>query len=137
MPLSSDHDKPLTPNHFLLGNDNTSQTPAINNSFAKPCALGKQWLIARQLKDTFWGRWILDYLSTLKREINWCERAKPPFVCDETIWLRRQYPTEQWCRGGVEAIHHGCDDIIRRADVRSSSGILSRLVSKLTVLAME
>ncbi|XP_039950005.1 uncharacterized protein LOC120767802 [Bactrocera tryoni] len=56
LPLSSDQDEPLTPNHFLLGAANTSQTPAANDIVTKPCALGKQWRIARQLRDTFWRR---------------------------------------------------------------------------------
>ncbi|XP_018791049.1 PREDICTED: uncharacterized protein LOC108970234, partial [Bactrocera latifrons] len=71
LPLSSDQDEPLTPNHFLLGTANTSQTPAINDVVTKPCALGKQWRIARQLRDTFWRRWILEYLPTLTRRTKW------------------------------------------------------------------
>ncbi|XP_046809845.1 uncharacterized protein LOC111689473 [Lucilia cuprina] len=66
LPLSHEDEEPLTPNHFLLGCPNTSQTPAgeIND---QPVALRKQWRISRQLRDHFWKRWIKEYLPTLTR----------------------------------------------------------------------
>ncbi|XP_049307343.1 uncharacterized protein LOC125777139 [Bactrocera dorsalis] len=137
LPLSSDQDEPLTPNHFLLGTANTSQTPAVNDVVTKPCALGKQWRIARQLRDTFWRRWILEYLPTLTRRMKWCERPKPIQVGDLVFVCDVNMPRKQWCRGRVEAVQRGSDGVIRRADVRTSSGILRRPVSKLAVLDVE
>ncbi|XP_046801534.1 uncharacterized protein LOC124418671 [Lucilia cuprina] len=53
--LSHEDEEPLTPNNFLLGCPNTSQTPTgeINNH---PVALRNHWRISRQLRDHFWKR---------------------------------------------------------------------------------
>ncbi|XP_037823809.1 uncharacterized protein LOC119612137, partial [Lucilia sericata] len=77
LPLSHEDEEPLTPNHFLLGCPNTSQTPAgeIN---VQPIVLRKQWRISRQLRDHFWKRWIREYLPLTK----WCQRTKPIAVGD-------------------------------------------------------
>ncbi|XP_054085566.1 uncharacterized protein LOC128921580 [Zeugodacus cucurbitae] len=137
LPLSPDQDEPLTPNHFLLGTANTAQTPAVNDPVENAFVLRKQWRIARQLRDAFWRRWIHEYLPTLTRRAKWCERSKPLQVGDLVFVCDANMPRKQWCRGRIEAVHHGVDGVIRRADERTSSGVLSRPVAKLAVLDVE
>lgn len=137
LPISVDQEEPLTPNHFLLGTANTAQTPSGSEPFQKLCTLRKQWRIARQLRDRFWKRWISEYLPTLTRRSKWCQVTEPlkegdlVFICD------RDMPRRQWCRGRVERVYQGVDGVVRRADVRTRSGVLRRPVSKLAVLEVE
>ncbi|XP_065356313.1 uncharacterized protein LOC135950711 [Calliphora vicina] len=131
LPVSPEDDEPLTPNHFLLGFANTAQTTE-GIEITKPVVLKKQWRIARQLRDHFWKRWIVEYLPTLTR------RSKKPvapgdlvLICDPAVSRR------DWKRGRVVNVFPGSDGVIRRADVQTSSGILKRPVCKLAVLDLE
>lgn len=53
------------------------------------------------------------------------------FVCDPNL------PRNQWRRGMVTHLHTGTDGVVRRADVKTSTGVLQRAVSKLAVLDLE
>ncbi|XP_065356291.1 uncharacterized protein LOC135950688 [Calliphora vicina] len=97
----------------------------------------RMWLISRQLRDHFWNWWIKEYLPTLTRRSKWCQRTKPiaigdlVLICDPAVFRR------DWKRGRVEEVFKGRDGVIRRADVRTCTGILKRPVSKLAVLDLE
>ena len=133
LPLSSQDEEPLTPNHFLLGCPNTAQTPS-GTDIDKPAILKKQWRISRQLRDHFWKRWIVEYLPTLTRRSKWCERTETiapgnlVLICDPGVSQR------EWQRGIVDEVCAGSDGVVRRAVVRTKNGVLKRPVSKLAVL---
>lgn len=63
VPLTPQEPEPLTPNHFLLGSTNSTQTPAKYEVLSN--RLRKQWRILQNLKNGFWNRWIHEYLSDL------------------------------------------------------------------------
>ena len=77
LPMSLDQEEPLTSNHFLLGDQNTANTPGQDDPEKNVCALRKHWRIGRQIRDRFWKRWINEYLPTLTRRVKWCEYTKP------------------------------------------------------------
>ncbi|XP_017481456.1 PREDICTED: uncharacterized protein LOC108370607 [Rhagoletis zephyria] len=85
IPLSAQSPEPLTPNHFLLGGLNPTQTPG--DADEKVC-LRKQWRIAQNLKDRLWKRWINEYLPQLLTRSKWHKEATPlqpgqlVLVCD-------------------------------------------------------
>ncbi|XP_037820369.1 uncharacterized protein LOC119609595 [Lucilia sericata] len=125
LPLSHEYEEPLTPNHFLLGCPNTSQTPAgeIN---VQPMVLRKQWRISRQLRDHFWKRWIREYFPTMTRRSKWCQRTKPIAVGDLVLICDPVVSRRDWKRGKVEEVLKGRDGVIRRANIRTSTGCLMR-----------
>ncbi|XP_036319927.1 uncharacterized protein LOC118734312 [Rhagoletis pomonella] len=137
LPISVDQEEPLTPNHFLLGSANTMQTPCIGHPDEKTCTLRKQWRISRQLRDRFWKRWVVEYLPTLTRRDKWCTSSKALSVGDIVFICDPNMPRRQWCRGVVESVYRGADGEIRRADVRTSTGVLRRPTSKLAVLNVD
>lgn len=134
LPISVDQEQPLTPNDFLLGEPNNAHTPIAEDVLQQVCVLRQQWRIARQLRDHFWKRWVAEYLPTLTRRVKWCQRKEPlregdlVFICDPNI------PRREWCRGKVEQVYPGADGEVRRVDVRTTSGVKRRAVSKLAVL---
>ncbi|XP_065361998.1 uncharacterized protein LOC135955572 [Calliphora vicina] len=136
LPLSHEDEEPLTPNNFLLGCPNTTQTPAGAKD-EQPVVLKKQWRISRQLRDHFWNRWIKEYLPTLTRRSKWCQRTKPIAIGDLVLICDPAVSRRDWKRGRVEEVFKGRYGVIRRADVRTSTGILKRPVSKLAVLDLE
>ncbi|OON14095.1 hypothetical protein X801_10118, partial [Opisthorchis viverrini] len=71
-PLTKLSDDPLdlgalTPNHLLLlqGNPSVVSSPGSNTK------LTRRWRQAQQLADTFWVRWIKEYLPTLHQRHKW------------------------------------------------------------------
>ncbi|XP_036320427.1 uncharacterized protein LOC118734936 [Rhagoletis pomonella] len=87
-----EEDEPLTPNQFLLGCVNSTQTP---HPVDEQICLRKQWGIAQNLKDGIWKHWTSEYLPQLLRRTKWQEKATPlkvndvVIVCDATL-PRRQ-----------------------------------------------
>ncbi|XP_065365548.1 uncharacterized protein LOC135958579 [Calliphora vicina] len=136
LPLSHEDEEPLTPNHFLLGCPNTTQTPAGAKD-EQPVVLKNQWRISRQLRDHFWNRWIKEYLPTLTRRSKWCQRTNPIAIGDLVLICDPAVSRRDCKRGRVEEVFKCRDGVIRRADVRTSTGILKRPVSKLAVLDLE
>lgn len=132
--ISPNQEQPLTPNDFLLGSANPAHTPSAAEVPTSAFAIRQQWRIARQLRDHFWKRWVLEYLPTLTRRAKWCQPTKPlkegdlVFLCDPNV------PRREWCRGVVEQLYPGKDGEIRQVDVRTNSGVKRRAVSKLAVL---
>ncbi|XP_073845830.1 uncharacterized protein isoform X1 [Musca autumnalis] len=137
VPISPHEEEPLTPNHFLFGAANIPQTSAANVPEEEIFRLKKQWRVAKNLRDRFWKRWVIEYLSTLTRRVKWCERTKPIEVGDVVFVCDPNLPRNQWRRGMVTHLHTGTDGVVRRADVKTSSGVLQRAVSKLAVLDLD
>ena len=134
LPVGPGEDEPLTPNHFLIGYSNAPQTPVSTTPDERLCALRKQWRVLKSLRDSYWKRWVNEYLPTLTRRTKWCERTKPieendlVYVCDPNL------PRKQWCRGIVVDLHYGNDGVARSATVKTATGQMQRPVSKLAVL---
>ncbi|XP_059218365.1 uncharacterized protein LOC131994991 isoform X1 [Stomoxys calcitrans] len=132
LPISPDDPEPLTPNHFLLGCTNSTQTPAPFEP--RLLCLRKQWRVLQCLKNGMWRQWIREYLPELTRRTKWCLPSQPlevgclVFICDV------EAPRSHWKRGRVIELHKGKDGVARSADVRTSTGILRRPLSKLAVL---
>ncbi|XP_053968687.1 uncharacterized protein LOC128870108 [Anastrepha ludens] len=122
VPVESTDAEPLSPNHFLLGCANDVQTPPLSE---KIC-LRKQWHIAQQLKQTFWKRWILEYLPTLT--------LKPIAVGDIVIVCDDNESRGHWKRGIVTEAKPAPDGQVRSVLVKTSTGILRRPASKIAVL---
>mgnify|MGYP004582384921 CR=1 FL=1 len=127
--------EPLTPNHFLLGCSNSTQTPAPYEP--RLMCLRKQWRVAQNLKNALWHQWVREYLPELTRRSKWCMPTKPMvpgclvLICDPDA------PRSQWKRGRVVSLRYGADKIARSAEVTTSSGVYRRPVSKLAILDCE
>ena len=83
VPLDPRDDEALTPNHFLLGS--SSDRIKFERFGIKDQCLRKQWTIAQNLANMFWGRWIREYLPTLLPRKKWFDRADPLKVSDVVL----------------------------------------------------
>lgn len=128
--IESCDDDPLTPNHFLLGCPNYVQTPTESDGVS----LQKQWRILQQLKQTFWRRWLLEYLPTLTRRTKWHNRVNPIQVGDVVIICDINENLRDWRRGIVLETFPASDGQVRSALIKTSTGNLRRPASKLAVL---
>lgn len=130
--VSSDDEPPLTPNHFLIGHTNSTQTPELPDD--KNVCLRKQWRIAQNLKNHFWHRWVAEYLPTLTRRSKWHEKAPELEPGQLVLIVDPNESRNEWKRGRIVEVIRAADGQTRRATVKTSSGLLNRPAYKLAVL---
>lgn len=133
IPVTPEEEEPLTPNHFLLGTANSTQTPGPIDGFVYK----KQWRIAQQLKNCFWRRWIGEILPTLTRRTKWFDKVKPLEIDDLVLICDSDQPRNQWRRGRIVKVFHGSDEQIRAVEVKTNAGILRRPASKIALLDLD
>ncbi|XP_055586245.1 uncharacterized protein LOC129738941 [Uranotaenia lowii] len=132
IPIDNDSEPPLTPNHFLLGSSNGSKPPIIFDD--RPIVLKRSWKMAQQYADTFWKRWVNEYLPTLTRRTKWFQPVKPIQEGDLVIIIDGNLPRNYWPRGRVVKAIAAQDGQVRRVTVQTSKGLLERPATKVAVL---
>ncbi|XP_036347224.1 uncharacterized protein LOC118756578 [Rhagoletis pomonella] len=133
VPVLHEDDEPLTPNHFLLGCANSTQTPYPADD--KVC-LRKQWRISQNLKDRLWKRWTTEYLPQLIQRTKWQEKTTPLKVNDLVIICDPAQPRSQWQRGRVTKVFPTKDGQVRVAEVKTITGVLRRPATRLAKLTI-
>lgn len=135
LPLDSEEQEALTPNHFLLGSTKGVKQPPMKPTDHRE-AISNNWKqICHQL-DIFWHRWLKEYLPTICRQTKWFCDTKPIKVGD-LVLVAEGSKRNSWIRGRITDIQQGPDGRVRRATVQTSSGFLRRPVCKLAVLDVE
>ncbi|XP_062711980.1 uncharacterized protein LOC134289700 [Aedes albopictus] len=132
VPVDDDSAPALTPNHFLLGSSNGIKpytTFDDNNS-----ALRQNILASQVLANTFWKRWLNDYLPEITKRSKWFCKTAPVAVGDVVVIADPRLPRNCWPKGKVIETHPGKDGEVRSATVRTSTGVYVRAVTKLAVL---
>lgn len=132
LPLDSDQDEALTPNHLLLGSSNGIKPISEFND--ENAVLRQNWLDSQRYANIFWKRWLVEYLPTITRRSKWMQPVKPIEVGDLVIIVDDQNPRNCWPRGKVIQTTSGSDGQVRRATVQTANGIYERPAVKLAVL---
>ncbi|XP_055585318.1 uncharacterized protein LOC129738158 [Uranotaenia lowii] len=145
LPLDSSHSEALTPNHFLLLNSNGKRrindeessrvdyAPKTVDFEARRSHLGASWdLIQRQL-ETFWKRWLTEYLPVIRRQSKWFEKARQLEAGDLVLVTD---PTKRcgWERDRVDRVLMNDDGQVRRAVVQIGKTKHVRPVTRLALL---
>ena len=128
----ADDEPSLTPFNFLIGTTSAARPPGVFNE--DDLRLRKQWRVAQRLADHFWKRWMKEYLPTLTRRTKWFKPSRPVQIDDVVIICDDNMPRGSWPRGRVVAVHPGQDGIVRVVDVKTSTGVFRRPVTKLCVI---
>lgn len=135
-PLSTDpHDlNPLTPGHFLIGRTLTS--PASQDlTEAAPHRLLRYDRI-EQLRQHFWRRWSLEYVSELQIRTKWKSRTQD-LEKDMMVLIKEDnLPPLKWKLGRILRTHPGKDGVSRIADVRTTDGVVQRSFAKICPLPL-
>lgn len=130
VPLNSEDEDPITPNHFLIG-------PLF---LASPCTkscdsdlfLLNKWKAAQKLTDLFWKKWVQQYLPTLLNRNKWNQSITTPLkIGDIVVIVDSNEPRNSWPKGKIVATYPAKDGKIRIVDIQTKSGIYRRPVSKL------
>ena len=119
----------ITPNHFLLDNQAT-KIPSIVG--VDEFDHRKQYARAQSYANTFWSRWIKEYVPALNRRSKWQTPAEQHLKTGDLVWVleetnpRGYYPTAR-----ITELRYGSDSVARSAVLRTSSGWLVRPLPKL------
>ena len=122
----------LTPNHLLIGS--SSGEFRLGRYEAQSVCPRKQWRVAQALADSFWRRWLREYVPTLVPRRKWCEKSTPISIGDIVLIIDLQAPRNVWRKGTVVKVFPGADGEIRVATVKTANGEFVRPVHKLILL---
>ena len=124
----------LTPNHLLLLKDQQCLPPGI---FTKEDnLLRRRWRQVQYLADLFWKRWVREYLPLLQERQKWLCPHRNVQVGDVVLIVDVNAPRSSWPLGKVESVYPDGKGLVRTADVKTKSSVLTRPVTKL-VLVLE
>ncbi|GFX98315.1 uncharacterized protein TNCV_4909581 [Trichonephila clavipes] len=136
-PLSSLSSDPndlnsLTPEHFL--------TNCAISSFPEPYTASdslsyhSRWKLIQSLRDKFWNRWSTEYLIHLQTRAKWSEQN--PNQMENQLVLLKDPNTKplDWPMGRILEVFPGSDGLVRVVNVKTSTGILKRAITKVVPL---
>ncbi|XP_073986146.1 uncharacterized protein [Rhodnius prolixus] len=122
----------LTPGHFLIMRPMTALPP--DGSLTPRTALKSKWAMAQLTVGQFWKRWHKEYLLEQQAMLKWHSPSFPAAVGQIVMIMDDNLPPLQWSIGRIVQLHHGRDNVARVAEVRTTSGLISRPVRKLCPL---
>lgn len=132
-PLTADPDdlEVLTPGHFLIGDALLAPPPKNSNTNIK---LSANYIALQQMKQSFWSKWSLDWLSHLQVRPKW-HKIQPNLELNDLVLIREdRLPPNDWLLGRIVQLHPGSDQLVRVATIRTKIGLCKRSVSKLSRL---
>ncbi|XP_062704139.1 uncharacterized protein LOC134286530 [Aedes albopictus] len=135
LPLTSEENEAITPNHFLLGNSSGVRQP-IAEATDPAEALRSSWHQLQHQLDVFWRRWIREYLPTLTKRPKWCGEVDP-IAEGQLVLVVGEGRRNEWTRGRVVQAIKGTDGRIRQAIIQTAKGLVRRPVARLAVLEVD
>ena len=140
-PLTPSGDDPhdlsaLTPNYLLLLRENVNLPPGL---FTKEDQYTKRrWRQVQYLANTFWKRWIAEYLLTLQERQRWLKPRRNFCVGDVVLVVDERLQRGQWPLGRVTDTFKGKDGLVRSVMVKTKGNVeLQRPIAKLCFLEAE
>ena len=123
--------EPLTPNHFLLARF----CPAMPwTSVTKGIDLRRRWRMVQSLMESFWRRWMREYLPELQRRTKWRGEQRDLCIGDLVLVVDEMCPRGLWPLALVLEVQVGRDGHVRSARLKSRSTIMVRPITKLVLL---
>jgi uncharacterized protein YwbE len=132
VPVYDDPDEPrsLCPSDILLLHP--TPTP-LDSNVSLADRYKRSWRQAQHLANTFWRRWIKEYLPTLQVRHKWT-REKRDIREGDLILLVDNSPRNVWKKGIVERVLDSRDQHPRTVEVRTGNGIVRRDIRTLCLL---
>ncbi|KXJ74177.1 hypothetical protein RP20_CCG014233 [Aedes albopictus] len=133
LPLDAEESEALTPNHFLLGSSSGIKEPS-HDIRDQPRDLQRTFLDIQDQLNSFWKRWLREYLPVIRRQPKWFDEAVREIKEGDLVLITEDGKRSGWTRGRVKSVIHGQDGKIRQAILRTANGYLRRPVTKIALL---
>ena len=118
VPVNEEEEECLTPNHFLVGSSNglkpaqVEQAPDLEECFGR-------W---NELVDSFWRRFIAEYLPTVSRRAKWQKKTEPLAEGDLVLLCDEDYRAG-WMRAVITRVFRDEESVqVRQVNVRTADG---------------
>ena len=125
--------EPLTPNHLLIGEASTNQSPG--NFGEHEVSLRKKWRSVQAATEMFCRRWVREYLPILTIRQKWNSKSRNFKVGDLAIVRMKDMPRSHWPMGRVLETYGGLNDVVRVVKLKTASGEIIRPTSKIALCA--
>ena len=122
---------PLTPTKLLLLHSNSCLPPGV---FVDKDRYSRRWRQAQLLANTFWKRWLREYLPTLQRRQKWLKPKRNLALKDLVLLVDKDCPRGKWPMAIVEEVFPDEKGVLRQVTVRTANGRLKRDICKLCLL---
>ncbi|XP_055910928.1 uncharacterized protein LOC129945299 [Eupeodes corollae] len=132
VPIDFESSEALTPNHLLIGCSNQERLHA--EPIRDGAAIRRNWIAAEKYAQSFWQRWLREYLPDLTRRTKWFKPQRQLQEGDIVVIVDYNSPRKTWPKGKILKVIPGKDDTVRSAIVQTQTGIYTRPAVKLAVL---
>ena len=123
---------PITPNHLLHLKTPEDHPPGKfveQDQYAR-----RRWRQVQYMADTFWKRWIKEYLPTLQQRQKWLKLQWNLQQGDIVLIADNNAPRNSWTMGRVQEVHCDKKGLVRSAAVKTKTTTLARPVTKICLL---
>lgn len=122
---------PLTPSKLLLLKSNSCLPPGV---FINTDRYSKRWRQAQLLANTFWKRWIGEYLPTLQERQKWQKPQRNLKKGDLVLLVDNRCSRGEWPMAIIVDDFPDDHGVVRQVMVRTRTNSLRRDVRKLCLL---
>ncbi|XP_055913226.1 uncharacterized protein LOC129946883 [Eupeodes corollae] len=128
----------LTPGHFIIGCPLTC-LPEPDVLEVKSINSLSRYQLLQWYFQMFWKRWSTEYLQNLQLRTKWKQSQSQNNlrIGDVVLIVEENSPPLKWKLGKIIEVQPGKDDIVRKATVKTSTGIIERASMKLRRLPIE
>jgi hypothetical protein len=123
---------PLTPNHLLLLKQETVLPPGTFDE--NDVCSRKRWRQVQCMANLFWKRWTREYLPALQERVKWEHPKRNYAVDDVVIIVDDNLPRNAWKTGRITKVCPDKKGLVRKARVKTKTGVLDRPITKLCLL---
>ena len=132
LPREGDAIEPLTPGHFLIGRP-PEALPDSPDSYRSRSLLRRGHLCQLMVRH-FWKRWSSEYIDILRRLNKWHFPSRNLQVDDIVVLQEDNLVLTRRPVGRIIRTYPGKDSLVRVVDVKTSSGVYKRPVTKIVLL---
>ena len=111
----------LMPNHFLIG---TANPNLLICPVEKPGDIvnKRKWKAVQVALESFWQRWIREYLPIISTRKKWNIPTRNFVVGDLVLIADKNIPRSNWLLARITEIHRSKDNVIRFAKLKAKFG---------------
>ena len=125
--------QPLTPNHLLLLRSGPQLPPGLftnEDTYSR-----RRWRQVQHLANTFWKKWIREYLPQLQERHKWTNQRRNLSIDDVVLVIDDKFPRSSMPLGRVLEVYRNAQDgCVRSAKVKTTTSTLVRPITKIVLL---